>query len=151
MIVYYRVLRTDITNASVVVRYWSDSVSEDSLATSINSNGEISRTSGGWPVRARTDFSVSFHSLNGNDEFNYTTQNVIATIERYAPINLLKIVDSTENAVNNVILMQNVSNLVNTTSSFNPEFVNYIDQQNIYLNFVANSVVDILTSRGIIS
>jgi hypothetical protein len=150
MIIYYRVLSKDISNRTALVRYWSDAVSENSVATSINSNGEISRSESGWPLRTRLDYNVSFHSLAGHDEFNLSTENVVSTIERYAPVNLLKIIASSEDGPNNAVMMQNVSNLVNNTYSFESNDVDYINYHKNYTNSLVNTVIDMLVTRGIV-
>lgn len=55
----YRLIRTDANEHSIVVRYFTDIVTEDSLATEFNPDGSIVRTEGGWPARTRTDYNLN--------------------------------------------------------------------------------------------
>lgn len=45
----------------MVVRYFTDLVSEDSLANHFEADGSIARAEGGWPVRCRTDVSITVY------------------------------------------------------------------------------------------
>lgn len=86
MKINYRVLHVDENQHSMVVRYWTDTVSEDMLATEFESNGKIKRSKNGPPLRCSTDYSLTFY-----DNPQPTEEEVDFFIKRNAPVNWLKI------------------------------------------------------------
>ncbi len=59
MEIKYRIIDFDSNQHSIVVRYYSDSLTQDMLATSFNSDGSIIRRDDGTPVRCQTDYNIS--------------------------------------------------------------------------------------------
>jgi len=64
----------------MVVRYFSDLVTEDSLATEFNLDGEIVRDSNGSPVRCRTDYNIEITEYPSPSK-----ERLIEIISSYAP------------------------------------------------------------------
>lgn len=83
MKIYYRILNISEQENSFVVRYYTDAITEDSLATSINSRGEILR-SNGYPIRCRTD-----SNFNLMDNFTPTSNDIMTIVRSHAPIQWL--------------------------------------------------------------
>lgn len=59
MEVKYRIISVDPSQHSIIVRYYTDLLSEDSLATSFNSDGTIARDNDGSPLRCQTDYHIN--------------------------------------------------------------------------------------------
>ena len=59
MEVKYRIIDVDPNQHSIVVRYYTNVLSEDSLATSFNTDGSISRGLDGSPLRCQTDYNIN--------------------------------------------------------------------------------------------
>jgi len=64
MEVKYKIIDVDPSQHSIVVRYYTDLLSEDSLATSFNSDGSIARRSDGSPQRCQTDYNFNLWQTN---------------------------------------------------------------------------------------
>ena len=59
MEVKYRIIDVDPNQHSIVVRYYTNVLSEDSLATSFNTDGSIARGLNGSPLRCQTDYNIN--------------------------------------------------------------------------------------------
>ena len=59
MEVKYRIIDVDPNQHSIVVRYYTNVLSEDSLATSFNTDGSIARGPNGSPLRCQTDYNIN--------------------------------------------------------------------------------------------
>lgn len=59
MEVKYRIIDVDPNQHSIVVRYYTNVLSEDSLATSFNTDGSIARGTDGFPLRCQTDYNIN--------------------------------------------------------------------------------------------
>lgn len=64
MEVKYKIIDVDPSQHSIVVRYYTDLLSEDSLATSFNSDGSIARRPDGSPQRCQTDYNFNLWQTN---------------------------------------------------------------------------------------
>lgn len=80
MSVKFKILSVDANNHSMVVRYFSDLVTEDNLATEFNLDGEIVRDSNGSPVRCRTDYNIEIAEYPSPSK-----DRLIEIISTYAP------------------------------------------------------------------
>lgn len=59
MEIKYKIISVDPSQHSIIVRYYSDLISEDSLATSFNGDGSIARDENGSPLRCQTDYNIN--------------------------------------------------------------------------------------------
>ena len=55
----YRILSVDESEHSFVIRYFTDDLTEDMLATIRTEEGDIARDANGYPVACRTDYNIS--------------------------------------------------------------------------------------------
>lgn len=60
----FKILDIDLSQHSIVVRYYTDKITEDNLATSFNSDGSIMRKDDGSPVRCQTDYNLNIWKTN---------------------------------------------------------------------------------------
>lgn len=59
MEVKYRIIDVDPNQHSIIVRYYTNVLTEDSLAISFNSDGSIARRADGSPQRCQTDYHIN--------------------------------------------------------------------------------------------
>ena len=64
MNINYRILSKDDEQHSLVIRYWTNIISEESLATSVDYKGNIEVDGNGHPLRCRTDYNLTLYGLN---------------------------------------------------------------------------------------
>ena len=60
MKIYYRIISKDENEQNIVVRYWTDSISEDTLAVDYLT-GSIERDNYGHPKHCRTDYNFTLY------------------------------------------------------------------------------------------
>lgn len=135
----YRVLNTNPKEKSLTVRYWTDIVTENSLATSIDVNGDIMLTPNGWPTRARTDFNLTIYDTEISEE------NVIRLIETSAPLlffrNMENILTNSEEETSQQFYA--INTFIGITKSFSVNTINTITSgNNQVINQVANKVIN---------
>ena len=107
MKINYRILSVDPKENSIVVRYWTDLITEDSLCNYFDDYNEILRTEQGWPIRCRTDYNLSIWKIDATQE--EITQNIMAA----APVDWFKIQEQLIDNQNN-----NLNDLVGVSDSF---------------------------------
>lgn len=84
MDIKYRIIEIHEKDHSFVVRYYTDLITEDFLASVFNDDGSIKRTSDGIPVRCRSDVSLTLF------EPELTHDEVEKFIKMSAPVAWLK-------------------------------------------------------------
>jgi hypothetical protein len=80
MKVYYRILNIDSNEHSITVRYFTDTYTEDQLASEFESDGSIKRTEQGYPTRCRTDLNLTIYETPSP-----TKDDIITLINHNAP------------------------------------------------------------------
>ena len=61
MNIHYRILKIDPAAHGIVVRYFTDKVTETDLANSFNEDGSIKLNADGYPISTRTDILMSIY------------------------------------------------------------------------------------------
>jgi hypothetical protein len=61
MNIHYRIVRVDPAAHGIVVRYFTDKVTEMDLANSLNPDGSVILNADGYPVSTRTDVMMSIY------------------------------------------------------------------------------------------
>ena len=61
MNIHYRILKVDPAAHGVLVRYFTDKVTEMDLANSLNPDGSIILNADGYPISTRTDVMISIY------------------------------------------------------------------------------------------
>lgn len=120
MKINYRVLSVDESEHTAVVRYWTDILTEESLATEFTPSGDIRMNPNGYPERCRTDYNLSFYNTT-----NPSTNDVITIIKSSAPTKWLYIKEQL-NLSNSQYNLANISSMVNITSNFDANLNNII-------------------------
>jgi hypothetical protein len=92
MKMYFKIIEVNKKEHSIIVRYWTDKISEDFLANYFNDRGDIMRSKNGTPIRCKTDFNLIFydHEFPSMDE-------IFKEIRRIAPVQWLKTIEQIEN------------------------------------------------------
>jgi hypothetical protein len=112
MKINYRILSVDEAEHTAVVRYWTDIITEESLATHFTPSGDIKMDANGYPERCRTDYNVNFYDLP-----NPSSNDVMVMIKNSSPSRWFKILEEIKSS-NTQYNLSNVSNLINVTDSF---------------------------------
>jgi len=112
MKINYRILSVEEDQHSMVVRYWTDKITEEMLAIEFEPNGKIRKTKHGWPVRCSTDYNLNFYN-----NYDPSKEEVNHYIMKNAPIEWLKL---KEEILDPRVKMNldSVKQLVNKDSSF---------------------------------
>jgi hypothetical protein len=88
MTVKFRILNKELDQHSVVVRYYTDYLSEDDLATSItvddNGNNIIQRGEDGKPLRCQTDYNINIWNVQATQQ-GANSNVLVEYISRSAP------------------------------------------------------------------
>ena len=111
MKVKYKILSVDEKENNFVVRYFTDLLTEDDLASEYDIDGFIVRDANEYPIRCRTDVNFSIY-----DENQSTMENVKSLIESSAPFMWLRSMEKVK--TNTSPSMANVISLLNVTKDF---------------------------------
>lgn len=88
MTVKFRILNKDLDQHSVVVRYYTDYLTEDDLATSFtidpNGNKIIEKGPDGKPLRCQTDYNINIWNVQATQS-GADSNNIIEYLVRSAP------------------------------------------------------------------
>ena len=68
MFIKYRIIDKNIDDHSILVRYYTDKITEDDLANSFDEDNKIIRTKDGYPVRCRTDTNITIYKVESTQE-----------------------------------------------------------------------------------
>lgn len=68
MLIKYRIISLDHKENSVIVRFYTDTIDENFLASSFDINNTIVRTNAGYPERCRTDVNITFYNHESTPE-----------------------------------------------------------------------------------
>ena len=120
MKINYRVLSVDETEHTAVVRYWTDILTEESLATEFTPSGDIRMNPNGYPQKCRTDYNLSFYNIA-----DPSTNDAIIIIKSSAPTKWLYIKEQIELS-NSQYSLANLSNLINVENNFEANLSNII-------------------------
>ena len=107
MEVKYKIIEVDTSQHSIVVRYYTDLINEDSLATSYNPDGTIARRDDGSPQRCQTDYNINIWKTDPVP----TEEDIKNIAKSAAPFDWFKLkhdvldpqVDTSLNIVNNIL------------------------------------------------
>lgn len=91
----YKIIEVNENDHQIVVRFYSDTISEESLAASFHDSGEligqIMRRPDGTPMRCRTDVAITLWDAPA------TTEMIQKRIAEVAPYSLFKIWEAVAN------------------------------------------------------
>lgn len=112
MNIHYRIVRVDPEAHGVVIRYWTDVVTEMDLAGPLNPDGTPQLNSDGYPLACRTDVLMSLY-----DTPTPSIEEVEKRIMMNAPTDWLKLQEDIKNPDINT-KMTELRNMVGETKSF---------------------------------
>lgn len=108
MKIKFKILEVHPDEHSVTVRYYTDILTEDSLASLHNSDGSIVRRSDGSPMRCRTDYHINIWETNPTASI----EKILEMLGKYAPVNWFKLKHDILNQSIDTSMTE-VSNLIN--------------------------------------
>lgn len=116
--VKYRILSVDTNEHSIVVRYFTDNITEEKLATSYDSNNAIVLTANGYPVSCRTDYNINIFRTSPQP----TSDDIQDIILHSAPVDWLRLQEDIANTKIDTSLSL-IQNLENTVGEFDPNIL----------------------------
>jgi phosphoribosylformylglycinamidine (FGAM) synthase PurS component len=138
MEVKFKIIEVDSSQHSMVVRYYTNLLTEDSLATSYNSDGTIARRNDGSPQRCQTDYNINLWQTNPS----LTEEQIKKIANDSAPYDWFKLkhdvldpqVDTSLSAITNllniefdaikpVFVIETVSDTANTESALSEDHI----------------------------
>lgn len=140
---YYRIIEMDEQNYAFVVRYWSDTMNEDSLATVYDNDGNIVRGEDGKPVRCQTDFNYSLF-----DHTNPTVEEIEKMIIQNAH-SLWFYTKEQLKSGNNAFNMDGVKSMFQKTTSFEKK-IKDVDDKGISLQIIGETLAGTFPGKDII-
>lgn len=121
MKIHYRLLQIDKKEHSIVVRYYTDLITEEKLANEFNEDGTIKMSeNGNYPSKCRTDCNLNIFETPSPSK-----EDIIKIIEQSAPITWLHMQEQilNENIDTNLESIEDIlyqSNNFNSMLNFNP-------------------------------
>lgn len=91
MDIKYRIIAVDTKEHSIVVRYFTDTITEEMLATELDRHGNPVLNDEGFPVSCRTDFHINIFQTPSP-----TQEEIFKIINANAPIEWLKLKEKVE-------------------------------------------------------
>lgn len=120
MNIHYRIVKVDPEAHGIVIRYFTDVVTEMDLANSFNEDGTVKLNADGYPLSTRTDILMSIF-----DTPTPSAEEIDRRIMFNAPVDWLKL---QEDIVNPDIdtKMRDIRNIVGDTKTFTTEDVHQV-------------------------
>lgn len=112
MNVSYRIVKVDPSEHGIIVRYFTDKVTEMDLATSFNSDGSVRLNADGYPLSTRTDVFMSIYEVPP-PTFNELERMILAR----TPVDWLKIQENIADKDVDTSLLS-LTNYVGDTNSY---------------------------------
>jgi hypothetical protein len=115
MNIQYRIVKVDPESHGVVIRYFTDLVTEMDLASSFNEDGSVKLNADGYPVSTRTDVLMSIY-----DTPTPSAEEIEKRIKLNAPVDWLKLQEDITNPEIDT-RMRELRNFVGDSKSFTLE------------------------------
>ena len=112
MNIQYRIVKIDTETHGVVIRYFTDKVTEMDLASSFNEDGSVRLNADGYPLSTRTDVLMSIY-----DTPTPSPEEVEKRIMMNAPVDWLKIQEDIKDPSIDT-KMKNLRDMVGDSKSF---------------------------------
>ena len=92
MNIHYRIIKVDPAAHGIVVRYFTDEVTEMDLANSLNPDGSVILNADGYPVSTRTDIMMNIYDTPAP-----SNEEIEKRIMLSAPVHWLKLQEDIKN------------------------------------------------------
>lgn len=109
----YRIIQVNKSDHCIVVRYYTDLFTEDYFANFFNDDGSIQRTMDGYPIRCRTDFSLSLGHIP-----NPTKEQILEIVNNAAPREYFKTI---EGVFANTYSLSNAESMIGIEGTVNAD------------------------------
>jgi hypothetical protein len=131
MNIHYRVVKVDPSAHGLVIRYYTDKVTEMDLANSFNEDGSVKMNADGYPISTRTDVFMSIYDIPAPDQ-----QEIDRRIKLNAPVDWLKLQEDIKDPNVNT-KMTELRNLTGEEQTFTTQ-----DIDNLKVSLVPNTPID---------
>lgn len=112
MKINFRILEKNDVEHSIVVRYFTDILTEEFLATSYDNAGNIIMDSKGYPLRCRSDFNYNIYDID-----QPTESEIIEFIKERTPYDWLQMLEKSKDP-NVVLSLSAVNPMLYTVNSY---------------------------------
>lgn len=112
MNIHYRILKIDPAAHGILIRYFTDKVTEMDLASSFNEDGSVKVNADGYPLSTRTDILMSIYETP-----TPSTEEIEKRIMLNAPVDWLKLQEDIKDPSVNT-KMSEARNLTGESKSF---------------------------------
>lgn len=123
MNIHYRILKVDLSTHAVLVRYWTDKVTEMDLAEPQNLPGGPPLNADGYPLNTRTDILLTIY-----DTPTPTPEELDKRIMMAAPVDWLKLQEDIKDQGIDTS-MSTVRNMIGDTKEFTPDDIMLVRQE----------------------
>lgn len=131
MNIHYRIVRVDPSAHGIVIRYFTDKVTEMDLANSLNEDGSVKLNADGYPISTRTDIFMSIY-----DTPTPSAEEIDKRIKLNAPVDWLKLQEDIKDPEVNT-KMTELRNLTGDEQTFTTE-----DIDSLKVGLIANTPID---------
>ena len=128
MNIHYRVIKVDPSAHGLVIRYYTDKVTEMDLANSFNEDGSVKMNADGYPLSTRTDIFMSIYDVPAPGQ-----EEIDRRIKLNAPVDWLKLQEDIKDPEVNT-KMTDLRNLTGEEQIFTTQ-----DIDNLKLSLVPNT------------
>ena len=115
MNIHYRIVRVDPAAHGIVIRYFTDNVTEIDLANSFNEDGTVKLNADGYPISTRTDILMSIYDIPAPSQ-----EEIERRIMLSAPVDWLKLQEDIKDP-NVDTKMKDIRKLTGETKAFTSE------------------------------
>ena len=120
MNIHYRIVKVDPAAHGIVIRYFTDKVTEMDLANSYNEDGSIKLNADGYPLSTRTDIMMSIYETP-----TPTQEEIEKRIMLSAPVEWLKLQEDIKDPDVDT-KMSDVRNIIGDSKSFTTEELDHL-------------------------
>lgn len=112
MNIHYRIVKVDPAAHGIVIRYFTDNVTEIDLANSFNEDGSVKLNADGYPLSTRTDILMSIYDTPAPSQEELEKRIMLS-----APVDWLKLQEDIANP-NVDTKLKEIRNLTGETKAF---------------------------------
>lgn len=121
----YRIVKVDSSEHGILVRYFTDKVTEMDLATSFNEDGTVKLHADGYPLSTRTDMFMTIYETP-----TPPYSKIINDIKIRAPVDWLKIQEDIKDKKVDTTLIELKEHVGESSTFTTDEFITLRDEMN---------------------
>lgn len=140
----YRIVKVDPSEHGILVRYFTDKVTEMDLATSLNQDGTVKVNADGYPLSTRTDMFMSIYQFP-----TPTFAQIEKDIMLRAPVDWLRLQENVKDKAVDTTLSE-LKNHVGDTATFTTDTIDTLRNE-IYTIASSNTAAGIEAANVVVT